>query len=308
MGRSIPLEVEAGTSVTLNVGVSCPSGCDLRGLSVSVMAPDGVVMTSELVDYGEQMNETGEFALTVPKQVGEHAWSVLFPRHEIGTVVHEECALPISFQTIPHRTSMAVWDVPFPVAKNRSFKVKVGLQCSAACQLTGQVVEIRDEAGTKVGEGRLGDTLWAGTSALYWAEVDMAAPAAEGVSSSSVTFTAAELEVAHEDASASFSFRADRPPDHTVTVRVIDKQTKAPIDDVEVRLGLYMVSTDERGVVKVGLPQGTYELTIRKDGYKADPMSVEMSEDLTVQIEALTAPTRLEREEQLMKFEDYPWG
>jgi hypothetical protein len=47
-GKSIPPEVEAGTDITLTVNVSCPSGCDLRGRVVKVVAPDGVLMTKEL--------------------------------------------------------------------------------------------------------------------------------------------------------------------------------------------------------------------------------------------------------------------
>ena len=56
------------------------------------------------------------------------------------------------------------------------------------------------------------------------------------------------------------------------------------------------------------MPKGTYGLTIRKDGYKAHPITVEVSEDVTVHIEALTAPTKAEREEKMMRFEEYPWG
>jgi len=211
-------------------------------------------------------------------------------------------------RTIPHKTSIAVWDVPSPVAMNCSFKVKVGMQCSATCRLTGQAVDVRDQAGAKIGEGKLGETPWTGTSALYWAEIELAAPGTEGVSFRSVNFTAAELELPHEGVSATFSFRTDKPPEHRVTVKVIERKTEAPVEDVEVLLGFYRASTDERGAVTIGLPKGTYELSIRKDGYTAQPMSVDVRDDLTVQVEALTAPTRSEMEEKMMEFEGYPWG
>lgn len=308
ISQPIPLEVEAGTDITLKVRVSCPFGCDLRGRPVTLMAPDGVVMTSELARYDDKISETEDSTLTVPGQAGEYAWSILFPRHESESVVHEESSLPISFRTIPHKTGMAVWDVPSPVARNSSFRVKVGMQCSATCRLTGQLIEVRDEAGAKIGEAKLGETPWTGTSALYWAEVELAAPATEGISFASVTFTTAELELPHEGGSATFSFRTDKPAEHRVTVKVIEEKTGAPVEDVEVRLGLYVASTDERGVVTLELPKGTYELGIRKDGYKAQPISVEVSENLTVQVEASAAPTRVEMEETLMKFEDFPWG
>ena len=95
---------------------------------------------------------------------------------------------------------------------NSSFKVKVGIKCSAMCQLTGHIVEIRNEAGTTIGEGTLGETPWPGTGSLYWAKVVFAAPAAEEVPSWTVTLTAPELALSHEATSATFTFRAAKPP------------------------------------------------------------------------------------------------
>ena len=114
--------------------------------------------------------------------------------------------------TTPHPTSIAVWDVPSPVVVNSSFTVNVGMKCSLACQLTGQLIVVRDEAGSQAGEGRLGETPWPGTSALYGAEVHLAAPAGEGMYTWAVRFTGTASERPHEDASATFSFRTTRPP------------------------------------------------------------------------------------------------
>ena len=134
--------------------------------------------------------------------------------------------------TTPHPTSIAVWDVPSPVVVNSSFTVNVGMTCSLACQLTGQLIEVRDESGVQAGEGRLGDTPWPGTSALYGAEVHLAAPAGEGMYTWAVTFAGTESEMPHEDASATFSFRTARPPDHRVTVTVRERDTEAPLENV----------------------------------------------------------------------------
>ena len=116
--------------------------------------------------------------------------------------------------TPPHPTSIAVWDVPSPVVVNGSFTVKVRTKCSLACQLTGQLIVVRDEAGIQAGEGRLGDTPWPGTSVLYGAQVHLAAPAGEGMYTWAVTFAGTESEMPHEDASATFSFRTTRPQGH----------------------------------------------------------------------------------------------
>ena len=62
LSRPPATEVDAGTDVTLKVKVFCPSGCDLRGSTINVTAPDGlVVATSELVEHAEHANETAEF-------------------------------------------------------------------------------------------------------------------------------------------------------------------------------------------------------------------------------------------------------
>ncbi len=198
----------------------------------------------------------------------------------------------------PHTTSMAVWDVPSPVVVNRSFTVKVGVKCSATCQLSGQLVEICDETGTQIGEGRLGDTPWAGTSALYVAEVELAAPATEGTRSWSARFLpqrgaaeeGAEDGLPHEEASATFGVRTARSPEHRVTVQVTDKETESPLEHVDVRLGLYRASTDAQGLAILELPEGVYDLDAWKVGYETLPGTVEVRRDVTIQVEALLSP------------------
>lgn len=308
IGESIPPEVYAGTDIALKVKVTCPRGCDLRGTQVKVMAPDAVVMTSELATYENNINETQGDNFKAPREVGEFAWSVVFPRHETESVVHEECCLPIAFRTKPHPTSMAVWDVPSPVVMNSSFKVKVGIKCSALCQLTGSLVEIHDEAGATIGHGRLGEGHWPGTDSLHWAEVELVAPATEGVAFLTVTFAAEESALPHEDTSTIFSVRAAKPPEHKVTIKIIAKETGLPVDDVEVRLGQYEAFTDLCGLATLDVPKSTYCLTIRKDGYDAEPIMVDVTEDAMIHVEASKAPTKAEIEERMMRYEDYPWG
>ena len=297
-----------GASLALKVKVACVSGCDLRGQSVQVMAADGVVIASELVDYSEKKNETGEFTFLAPKQAGEHGWSVAFPGHETDNLIHEKTSVPISLRTIPHKTSLTVWDVPAPVVTNGSFRAKVAVKCSARCQLAGQLVEIRDETETKVGKCKLGETPWQGTDALYWGDAEILAPATPGVFFWTGKFTGADLELAHEEASTNFSFRADKPPEHRVTIKVIAEDTRAPVGNAEVRLGFYFALTDESGLATFDLPKGAHELRIRTDGYKGPPMTVEVAEDVTIQVEALKTLTEAEIEERARRIEAASWG
>lgn len=305
--QSVPEEIEAGGRLAVTVSVSCPFGCDLRGRSVQVMAPDGVVATTDLTEWNRTSNETEECAFIVPSRVGAHIWRIRFPPYETDTIVHREGSLPIVFRTTPHSTNVTVWDVPSPVTRHSPFTIKAGMQCSCMCQLTGKKIEVHDETGSRIGEGRLGEALWTGTNALYWTDVDLVAPAVEGVSSWSATFTGGALDL-HEAAAARFSFRSDKPPEHRVTVKVIEKETKVPVEEVEIRLGFYVATTNQRGIASVDLPKGTYELSIRKDGYQADPMKLDVRDDCVVDVDAVTAPTRVEIESKMMTFADYPWG
>ncbi len=56
-------------------------------------------------------------------------------------------------------------------------------------------------------------------------------------------FEAAELELPHDDASSSFSAAIVRPPEHTLTVKVIEKDTAHPVEEALVRLGAYRAET-----------------------------------------------------------------
>src|SRR5437867_5529624 len=76
-------EIDAGTDIVLKVKVSCPYGCDLRERVITVMAPDGAVVGgSPLAEFDDHVNETTEFAFVAPDEVGEHSWTVVFPKQE----------------------------------------------------------------------------------------------------------------------------------------------------------------------------------------------------------------------------------
>jgi hypothetical protein len=288
--QPVPPELDVGAEVVLKVKVSCPHGCDLSGAQVKVMAADEVLMTSGLAASGETIYETEDFPLNAPAQVGEHTWTLLFARHDDQGVVHEESRQLISVATRPHATSLAVWGVPSPVVMNRPFTVKVGVKCSAACQLTGRLARVCDEAGTRLGEGRLGDTPWPGTSALYVAEVQLVAPATEGIHVWSATFAGIESELAHEEASSTFSILSASTPEHRVTVKVTDKETDTSLENVSVRLGAYRASTDRLGLASLDLPKGVYELDAWKVGYEIVPRTVDVETDLIIHVEASAAP------------------
>ncbi len=282
-----PLEVPVGTDLVFKVRVSCPAGCDLRGLPIEIIAPDGIVLTRELATCDAGSNATGDLTLKAPQKVGRYAWRVVFPPHELGGVRHAESARSICVTTKPHGTSLAAWAIPSPVVTGSRFEIKVGAKSSGGCQMNGAAIEVCDETDAVVARGRLQETPWPGTSGLYWTPVELVAPVTEGLCSWSVGLAAAQLELPHEAARSRFDVAVVKPPEHSLTVKVIEKDTAYPIENAQVRLGAYRATTDRAGLAQLRMPKGHYELDVWKVGYEAPSRSMEISTDASVEIEVL---------------------
>ena len=246
----------------------------MRGGSVTVKAAKETVATAKLTECHDGRSETSGLAIKVPGDLGEYAWSIIVPRRKVGGVVHKRTALPISFRTMPHATSLAVWGNPSPVVMGNRFTIKIGAKSSGACELQGAQVEIQDETGARIGVGTLGETPLVETGALYWTEVELAAPMKEGVVSWSVRLAPAALKIPHDGSSAEFSFAAVRPPEHSVTVKVVEKDTGVPIVNAQVRVGAHRASTDDSGLATLRTSSGTYDVIAWKAGYQSPSMTV----------------------------------
>jgi hypothetical protein len=292
MSRSPAGEIDAGTEIVLKVRVSCPHGCDLRERVISVVAPDGVVVgESRLVEFADNVNETAEFAFMAPDEVGEYSWTIVFPKEQDEGLVHEESSLPITVRTMAHDTSLAVWGVPSPIVMDHPFRIQVGATCSAGCDLEGKEIEICDETGAGIARAKLGETPWDGTRALYWTEVDLVAPAREGSISRSIRFAPSELRLPHGGASARFGFETVKPPQYSVVVKVVQKDAGTPVEDAQVRLGVYFAYSDANGLAKVAMPQGTYSLDVLRTGYEAPSRVLELNRDVTLEVELAVIPS-----------------
>jgi hypothetical protein len=282
--ESVPADVPVGTDVVLKLKVSCPEGCDLSAVPVTLAGPDERIVTIPPDELPR------EIVLKAPQHVGEQVWNITFPAHESAGVLHEGCTFPVHLRTRPHATSLAVWGVPSPVVRGERFGIKVGAKSSSACALEGKPIEVSDQAGTVVARGNLGATPWPGTSALHWTELELTAPAQEGMAWWSASFAGTALDTPHEGASSRFSVAVVRQPEHRLTVEVLEKDSKAPIENVQIRLGAYAAATDPTGHAEVAMPKGTYDLTVWKVGYDAPGRIVDISGDTTIQIEAVVVP------------------
>lgn len=189
-----------------------------------------------------------------------------------------------------HEITLAIWDIPSPIAVSGRFAVKAGVRCSEGCPLNGQEILIRHPADTVIGRGNLGAEPWPGTAALYWTDLNLVAPAAEGTHVWDVTFVSANSEPLHGLASSRFSFITVPPAEHSVEVKIVDKSTDTTVGDVDVRFGMYRCHVGESGLARVELPKGCYDLVVYKLGYQAHPRTVEISADATVEIEIQPEP------------------
>ena len=291
LGRPPAEEVDAGTDIVLAVKVSCPFGCELGGRIIQVMTADGTLAgESRLAGFADRVNETAEFTVKAPDEVGEYSWTVVFPSQDSEGLVHEAGSLPMTIRTMPHDTSLAVWGVPSPIVIDHPFRIHVGATCSAGCELKGKEIQIFDEHGASIARGMLGDTPWEGTRALYWTAVDLAAPPREGATSRSVRFAPTELRLPHGGASARFGFETVKPPQHAVTVKVVEKDAGTPVEDAQVRLGVYFADSNSDGLARVAMPRGTYSLDVLKTGYEALSQVLEVNGDVTVEVEVTVIP------------------
>jgi hypothetical protein len=286
----IPDEVDAGTDFSFVVIVTSPSEYDLSSNPFQIIESDRVLLTGKLLSNVHNKHETAEITITAPQEIKKSTWTFVIPAHENGDTHYEETSLSFSFKTKAHATSLAVWDYPSPVVIGEVFKVKVGAKCTASCELLGKEVEIHDKTLTKVGSGTLGETPWPGTTALYWTSINLQAPTEEGCFSWSLRFSANEISLPHDGASASFGFITTKHPKYDVAVTIVEKNSKDPVHDVHVRLGVHRTSTDETGVARFTVPDGDHKLSVWKAGYDGTETTIQVIKHEQVQLEMTVLP------------------
>jgi hypothetical protein len=321
LAESFPLETPVGANLVLRVRVRGAAGdlrggdlrggdlrggdlrgcdlrgCDLRGGRIEIVAGEDIVATAVLTACDGDVNETAAFAVRAPDAAGPFTWIVRFPPQEIGGVTYGESVLPVTSQTIPHRTSLAVWAVPSPVQMAGRFTVTVGAKSSGACALGGARIEIRDDGGAVAGEGVLGEAPLPGTGALYWTEITLAGPVREGPQSWSAAFAATGVALPHLlphlASSALFGFTAVRPPEHCVAVTVTESNGESPVEEAQVALGPYRAATGKTGTAHLDVPAGTYDLAIWKPGFEAASRTVEIAADASLRLDVMRLPEEL---------------
>jgi hypothetical protein len=290
-----PAEIDAGVDLLLKVKVTCRSDCHLQGGKVRITDDAGGILGEvPLSALDGTANETEEFVLKAPTHLGEKRWTALFVALEQEGLVHEESSATFSFVVKPHTTSLTFWDIPSPVVRGSGFKIKVGVKCSAECNLTGKKVEVYNQEGDKIAAGTLRDNPWPSTHALYWADVELQAPGTVGFHCWMAKFLNPGLELPHECASDTFAFGTVKPPEHIVTVEAIDRTTGAPIKNAVVTLHSsgtpFRHTTDTSGVITASVPKGEYTVYIWTNNHEEFQTTAVVNADISVQAELIPLP------------------
>jgi hypothetical protein len=184
---------------------------------------------------------------------------------------------------VSHEISLAVWDLSSPAVTGHRATLKVGVSCPYGCSLTATPIEVRDEQGATLGVGVVGSDPWRGTMALYWVELDVAAPRTEGTHTWSIHATAPDGE--HAAIESTVRVVASRPTEHRVTFEVSEQGSGIPLADVELRIGAFRATTDDAGRAHIDVPGGTYYVHAWKLGYDALSSAASVTADTTLRLE-----------------------
>jgi len=281
-----PNEVDAGADLTVKGKVSCSPAVDLRGKTLIIKDQDGTLVQSiELTEFDGNISGTRECVVKSPGRPGGYSWMAVCPADAGTGISHDETSVEFSFTVKPHSTRVVAWDAPPAIECGERFSLKLGVKCSSECLPEGWELEVYDHDGKKQTTVTLSADTWPGSAALYYAEVDLQAPDAEGLYAWEARAPGPGPVIPHAEGSAGFGVRVVPVPECVLTVLAIDKDSQTPVKDAQVVVHPYRAFTDERGVAEVRLPKGEYRLFVSGGDYFPFRSCGEAKSDMTIRAE-----------------------
>jgi hypothetical protein len=175
-------------------------------------------------------------------------------------VAHARVSADARCRVKPHDVHINAWDIPSAIAAGEIFRFHVGMKCSGGCKLDGAAFTVRDESGTIVASGRHPGAIWPGSSALQYAEVQAVAPLDIGPHHWTVEFAGSSGGITHSPGSLSIHVRTVAAPDHEITIAVVDRDSGAPLEGVNLIMHPYRATTDRNGMARMKVAADHYEL------------------------------------------------
>jgi hypothetical protein len=255
-----PQEADAGAALTLKAVAECPEQYDLSGDPVLFLDATGHEVGRAPLAALEGNDFGAEITVTAPIEPGEHGYStVLMPADGDG-VAHAGAKAGACCMVKAHDVHLNAWDLPSAITAGEAFRFHVGMKCSNGCKLDGAAFTVRDEGGTIVASGRLPGAIWPGSSALQYAEVQAVAPLDIGSHHWTVEFAGSSGGIAHSPGSLSIHVRTVAAPDHEITIEVVDRESGAPLEGVNLIMHPYRATTDRNGMARMKVAADHYEL------------------------------------------------
>jgi|YelNatPaOPRAMG01_1025707.scaffolds.fasta_scaffold31042_2 hypothetical protein len=283
-----PSEVDVGKEMKLQIQGCCFEGCSLLGKRIRILRDDGfLVHEAEFSHNNKETYITDEFIIRAPLHPGKYNWLIALPGEKSNNGEHAESRYPFTFQAVPHRLSLAVWDIPYPIVSSSPFFIKAGAKCSSNCFLAGQEIFFYNHQGELMGSSRLGDTPWPDSQSLFWCEMRLTAPPIEEYFVWEARLIPKSLDFAHSEGHFSFSFHTTSSAGKKITIQVFDSENKEPIENAFVTIGSYRGYTNAAGIINFSLPPKDYFFSVFKQGYEILEKIIKISENssLTVELE-----------------------
>lgn len=260
-----PTVIDAGILVTWKASVNCTPETDLSGRVLHIIDEAGDEKAAiTLTDFDGQAS-TGFGGIKAPDAPGQYIWTA---RLDHGSKAESVCesdttlVFDLAFEVCAHRMDVIAWGAPTAIAHGSNFEMLVGLRCSAGCDLSGRDIEIQDQDGQHLATVKTGATPRTGTVALYWAEVALVAPEAEGRYRWRAVSNGDGLACNHETGEMSFTVNAVPLGMHKLRVEVRDSETGAPIPRAKVVAHPYRALSDADGAAELLLPPGKCRLVV----------------------------------------------
>lgn len=254
-----PEQVDAGASLTLKAVAACPEEYDLSDEQVSFHDAAGHEIGTAPLAALENGYGT-EITLAAPTELGEYGYAAVLMSAEGAGVAHLEARAEARCTVKAHDAHLNVWDIPSAIVAGDTFSFRVGLKCSCGCNLANRSFVVRDQAGAVVASAKLGDTVWPGTSAVYFAEVHAVAPADISLHHWVVESEGSNSGIAHAPGTLAMRVRTVAAPDHEIRIEAVDRDSGAPLKGIKIIMGPYRATTGEDGGARMRVVAGHYLL------------------------------------------------
>jgi hypothetical protein len=274
-------DVDAGAVFTLRVRLEAPDGDAPARASASIRDRNGAELAQAAFTRIEGgAFETADIALTAPATLGPEVYRAVVLAPDKQRSLQEIASADARIVVKAHAVYLNAWDVPTAIPADERFKLKIGLKCSAGCNLAGQRLRILDTDGSEADIVATGPTPWPGTEALYVAEAEIAAPAGVGRHAWRIETAAWNTTLPHGAGTLPLSLNAVPTPDCTVTIVAVDSEKGAPIRGATVVIHPYRAKTDADGKASIRLSRGQYDALVSAPRCIPVTTTIEVAGDL----------------------------